>query len=350
MFKLLTEIFGRLKRPNMESQVGVQKREKTLNKGRTAIVISHGPYCLDGMASATCVGRFYGEVNVTPFFTHPSNVDRVIKEVTQNSKQPQDLWIADITWKNPETDQYLKQLAKDGWRIFWADHHAIAIDKSERDVKEIGLTGWVVSDKYSAARLLFDYMVSHEDKIGKANQELLEFQKVVLLADDNDRWIHNLSGSRELALTVAALSGIDAYHELVHIDSNVKYSSKMQDAYRKASQELSESVSLAYRTKVDKKIDGFEIKIVAALCNGFSSEVADTLRKDFKNAIFVLFNLKDQRLSLRRSPECNVNLDRLAQQFGGGGHPAAAGFDLVEKSGHFQRYLIGRIEESLKRL
>ncbi len=334
----------------MKSQVDAQERKKTLNKGRTAIVISHGPYCLDGLASAACVGRFYGEVNVTPFFTHPSNVDRVIKEATQNSKQPQDLWVADITWKNPETDKHLKQLAKDGWRVFWADHHAIAIDKKERDVKEIGLTGWAVSDKYSAARLLFDYMVSHEDKIGKANPELLEFQKVVLLADDNDRWIHNISGSRELALTVAALGGMDAYHELVHIDSNVNYSPKMRDAYRKASEELSESVSLAYKTKVDRKVDEFEINIVAALCNGFPSEVADTLRKDFKNAIFVLFNLKDQRLSLRRSPECNINLDRLARQLGGGGHPAAAGFDLVEKSGHFQRYLIGRIEETLKRL
>jgi oligoribonuclease NrnB/cAMP/cGMP phosphodiesterase (DHH superfamily) len=334
----------------MESQVSAQESEKTPNQGRTAIVISHGPYCLDGIASAACVGRFYGEVNVTPFFTHPSDVDRMIKEVTQNSKQPQDLWIADITWKNPETDQYLKQLAKDGWRIFWADHHAIAIGKREKAIKEIGLTGWAVSDKYSAARLLFDYMVSHEDKIGRANQQLLEFQKVVLLADDNDRWIHNLSGSRELALTIAALSGIDAYYELVHIDSNVNYSSKMQDAYRKASQELSESVSLAYRTKVDKKSDESEIRIVVALCNGFPSEVADRLRNDYKNAIFVLFNLKDLRLSLRRSPECDVNLDRLAQQFGGGGHPAAAGFGLVEKSGHFQRYLIGRIEETLKRL
>jgi oligoribonuclease NrnB/cAMP/cGMP phosphodiesterase (DHH superfamily) len=334
----------------MGFQTGVQEREKTLNKGRTAIVISHGPYCLDGIASAACVGRFYGEVNVTPIFTHPSGVDRVIKEATQNSNQPQDLWIADITWKTPETDNYLKQLVKDGWRIFWADHHAIAINKRERDVKEIGLTGWVASDQYSAARLLFDYMVSHEDKIGKANQELLEFRKVVLLADDNDRWIHNLSGSRELALTVAALSGIDAYHELVHIDPNVNYSSKMRDAYRKASEELSESVSLANKTKVDRKVDGFGINIVAALCNGFTSEVADSLRKGFKNAIVVLFNLKDQRFSLRRSPECNVNLDRLAQQLGGGGHPAAAGFDLVEESGHFQRYLISRIEEALKRL
>jgi oligoribonuclease NrnB/cAMP/cGMP phosphodiesterase (DHH superfamily) len=329
--------------------MSAQKREAALNQGRTAIVVSHGPYCLDGLASAACVGRFYGEAYVTPFFTHPSNVDRVIKEATHNAKQPQDLWIADITWKNPETDEYLKQLAKDGWRIFWADHHAIAIEKTERDIKELGLTGWVASNKYSAARLLFDYMVSHEDKIGKANQQLLEFQQVVLLADDNDRWIHNLSGSRELALTVAALGGLDAYHELVHIDSNVNYSPKMQDAYRKASGELSESISLAYKTKVDKKLDESGISVVAAICNGFTSEVADTLGKDFKNAILVLFNLKDQRFSLRRSPECKINLDQLARRLGGGGHPAASGFDLIEKSGHFQRYLIGRIEETLKR-
>ena len=349
--KLLTDIFSSRKKSGEKFHSKLCESEKASGRGRTAIVISHGPYCLDGTAAAACVGRFYGESNVTPFFTHPSNVDRVIKEVTQSSKHVQDLWIADITWKNSETEKYLNQLAKAGWRIFWADHHTIAIEKSEEDIREIGLAGWVTMDKYSAARLLFDYMVSHEDKIGKANQGLLDFQKVVLLADDNDRWVHNMSGSRELALTIAGLSGIDAYRELVHIDSDVNYSPKMLDAYRTASQELSESVALARRTIVEHEVGGFDVKIIAALCNGFPSEVPDALRKDLnKNVIFVLFNLKDRRISLRRSPECNVNLDRIARLFSGGGHPAAAGFDLVDKDGNVQRYLIERVEWALKKL
>ncbi|MBI3597600.1 MAG: hypothetical protein HY203_10650 [Nitrospirae bacterium] len=322
---------------------------------RSAIIVTHGPFCLDGIASAVCVGRFYGEARARPVFTHPSEVDRVIEEVTRDSKEPRDLWIADITWKDRKTEKLFKELVRQGWRIFWIDHHSIAVEKDEKEIQALGLTGWVASRRFSAARLLYDYLISAEDLLGEAPAELKRFEAVILLADDNDRWLHQRRGSRELALTVAALGGTSAYRELLHTDADLRYSPRMEEAYRRASRELAASVALANRTRLERTLEN-GLRIVAALCNGYTSEVADTLRQsvasdgktDETAAIFLLYNLEDQRISLRKTPACPIDLARLAGQFGGGGHPAAAGFDLPEARDYFQSYLVDRLKQALK--
>ena len=321
---------------------------------RSAIIVTHGPFCLDGMASAVCVGRFYGEARTTPLFAHPSEVDRVIEEATRNSDDPRDLWIADITWKQPKTEKLFKELLRQRWRIFWIDHHSIAVEKDEKEIQALGLTGWVASRRFSAARLLYDYLISAEDLLGKAPADLKRFESVVLLADDNDRWLHQRKGSRELALTVAALGGTVAYRELLRIDAGLRYSPRMEEAYRRASRELSASMALASRTRLERTLEN-GLKIVAVLCNGYTSEVADTLRRtvspdgttDEPAAIFIMYNMEDQRISLRKTPACPIDLARLAGQFGGGGHPAAAGFELPEARNHLQNYLVERLIQAL---
>jgi oligoribonuclease NrnB/cAMP/cGMP phosphodiesterase (DHH superfamily) len=338
--------------------VSADKKQRKAGRptDRSAIIVTHGPFCLDGIASAVCVGRFYGEARTTPLFTHPSEVDRVIEEATRNSNDPHDLWIADITWKQPKTEKLFKELIRQGWRIFWVDHHSIAVEKDEKEIKALGLTGWVASRRFSAARLLYDYLISTEDLLGKAPADLKRFEAVVLLADDNDRWLHQRRGSRELALTVAALGGTAAYRELLHAGPDLRYSPRMEEAYRRASRELAASIALANRTRMEKVLEN-GVKIVTVICNGYTSEVADTLRRtvspdgttDEPAAIFLLYNLEDQRISLRKTPACQIDLARLAGQFGGGGHPAAAGFDLPEAREYLQGYLVDRLKQALKK-
>jgi len=234
------------------------------------------------------------------------------------------------------------------------DHHTIALEKKEEEIKALGLTGWVASNRYSAARLLYEYLISTPDTLGKPPSSLKKFEKIVHMADDNDRWLHKLRGSRELAMTVAALKGATAYRELLHMDAAGRYSARMKEAYQNASRELAASVALAKRTRVDRTTeDG--LTIVTVLCNGYTSEVADYLRRTVAEesaggevrSIFLMYNLEDQRISLRETPACDVNLARLAGQFGGGGHPAAAGFDLPEAQGLLQEFLATRLIRAL---
>ena len=341
------------KRTVKERSARGQRAPRTIRRKteRSAIAVSHGPFCLDGLTAAACLGRFYGESRLTPVFAHPSTVDRMIEEVAKTPKPAKDLWITDITWKDPRTEERFRELVGMGWRIFWIDHHTIALEKSENEIRALGLTGWVASNRFSAARLLYDYLMSSRDLLGRAPVRLKQFEKAVLLADDNDRWLHQRAGSRKLAMTVAALGGMDAYRELLKIGPHLDYSPRMQAAYQTASRELSESIALAHRSRLDATLDHGGLKIVAAICKGYTSEVADALRRsladDARPAIFLLYNLDDGRISLRKTPGCDLDLSRLAGRFGGGGHPAAAGFELPETHGYLQGYLLDRLKQAL---
>ncbi|TMA94068.1 MAG: hypothetical protein E6J70_17625, partial [Deltaproteobacteria bacterium] len=77
------------------------------------------------------------------------------------------------------------------------------------------------------------------------------------------------------------------------------------------------------------------------------SEVADAWRKERRNAVFALYDAKSLSVSLRRSPDCEVDLSRLASALGGGGHAAAAGAELPELRTALAEALAARVGERL---
>lgn len=317
-----------------------------------ATVLTHGPFCLDGMAAAVTLARFYGPERTRPIFAHPSELDGLIEEVSRSAGPPQDLWITDITWKDPRSEAHLKTLLDKKWRVFWVDHHTIAMDKGPDALKALGFSGTVASDRYSAARLLYNFLAESKHLFGPPSKKFREFKEAVLMADDNDRWIHRRPGSRELAMTVAALGGMDAYRELLKVGPSLNYTPRMKESLVRASRELAISTSLAARTRIELRLDRHEITLIVALCHGYTSEVADSLSRGLTHpepkAIFLLYNLEDGRISIRRTPACEINLSRLAARFGGGGHPAAAGFDLPEARNHLQTFLANRLIKALE--
>jgi nanoRNase/pAp phosphatase (c-di-AMP/oligoRNAs hydrolase) len=69
---------------------------------------------------------------------------------------------------------------------------------------------------------------------------------------------------------------------------------------------------------------------VAAVCDGHPSEVADAWGKRATRTVFALYDAQSLAVSLRRSPDCTVDLSRIAAALGGGGHAAAAGCELPD--------------------
>src|SRR2546428_13490959 len=57
------------------------------------------------------------------------------------------------------------------------------------------------------------------------------------MADDNDRWLHRVPGSRELAWVVRSL-GEEAYAELLAVDERVTYSPRMAGARARGEAEI----------------------------------------------------------------------------------------------------------------
>jgi len=170
-------------------------------------IVSHGPHCLDGVTSAVAVARFHAGLEVHTHFANNPEINETIQPVPPPpAGKTQEIWITDISWNQPETDAHLRALAAAGTRVVWIDHHRTAIERLKRGAIDVPLAAMVVEDTYAASRLVYDHLKSRlvaEQRTPSGRPEhaeqFLALEKLVALADDNDRWIHALPGSRELA-------------------------------------------------------------------------------------------------------------------------------------------------------
>jgi oligoribonuclease NrnB/cAMP/cGMP phosphodiesterase (DHH superfamily) len=292
-------------------------------------IVSHGPYCLDGVTAAVAVARYYSNTIVVPHFSGNERINEVLRSITTEDAPPKsELWITDISWTEKATDDHLHALAAQGVKIYWIDHHRTAIKRHEAGVISVPFAGKVISEEFAACRLTYEYLQKRDAPVPSSNGNFKALARLVAMADDNDRWIHAIPGSRELAWVVRTLGqgeSLDGYHELLTIDEAITYTPTMQAAYEKTADEIRRSFALADRSRVALPIPGTPYTLVAAVCEGYPSEIGDAWGKKTTQSIFAFFDLVGEGVSLRRSVDCDFDLSQLAQAFSGGGHAAAAG-------------------------
>jgi len=306
------------------------KKDTPQSRPQLVHIVSHGPYCLDGVAAAVAVARYRTSAAVVPHFSGNEHINQVIRSIGPDAAPAgSELWITDISWTEKETDAHLRELAAHGVKIYWFDHHRTALRRYAAGEIDVPFTEQVVSEKAAAARLVYEHLEQQLATSGQHNDTFAAFSPVVAMADDNDRWIHALPGSRELALTIRTLGedreSLEAYEALLKIDAAVTYTPAMRAAYEKATREIQASFATAEKSRVSIAVPGTPYTLVAAICEGHPSEIGDAWGKGATQTVFAFYDLKGEGVSLRRSPDCPVDLSQLAQFFGGGGHPAAAG-------------------------
>lgn len=316
---------------------------------KTVHVVSHGPNCLDGIAAAVVVARYYRDARVLPQFSSNAMIDDTLLRLPQAAGgTEQEVWITDISWTDPAVDRHLQDLVDAGTRLFWIDHHRSALERYRRGKVNVQFTDIVLSEAFAATRLTFDYLHARLQDTPRRNEWFAAAQHLVAMVDDNDRWIHRVPGSRELGLIVSVL-GPAAYGELLNIDPEVRYTPRMQEAQRQLGDELQRTFEIAERSRLVRHVPRRALSIVTAVCHGYPSEVADAWGKSMTNTVFALFDGRSLSVSLRRSPDCTVDLSELAQRFGGGGHPAAAGCELPELQRRMAEWLAASVAAQLDR-
>jgi len=307
-------------------------------------VVSHGPHCLDGTAAAVTVARYHEGAEVRPHFASNSEIDDVLRGLSATPGRETELWITDISWRQPETDAHLRALAAAGVRVYWIDHHRTALERVRAGKVDVPFTDSVLSEEYAASRLTYEYLAGRLRAEGRESPRFDALARLVAMADDNDRWLHRIPGSRELAWTVSALEG-DAYQELMATDAQVTYTPRMREALAKAQAEIEASFATARASRVERRVG--DVNLVVAVCDGHPSEIADAWGKESQNAVFALYDAKSLAVSLRRSPDCTVDLSRVAASLGGGGHAAASGCQLPELRRVLAEAVADRVAEKL---
>ena len=292
---------------------------------RTIQVVSHGPSCLDGVMAAATVARFYDGHRVFTTLAGNNEADHVIGNLSLRSEDSNDeIWITDLSWNSPATGAHLTELSQRGAQIFWIDHHRTAVSRADAPEFKVPFAGKVLSEQYSAARLTFNFLKRMgRDLPEEQRVEFDAFEPFVMIADDHDRWVHEIPESSEWALAVQTLGGTASYREILKL-REPRMSRKLRNAFESGQDAMRRSLELANATMVDRKLDN-GITVRTACCFGYSSEVAAQLYKGQTHTVVALFDLRSQGVSLRRSSDSEVDLSLLAQHFGGGGHAAASG-------------------------
>jgi oligoribonuclease NrnB/cAMP/cGMP phosphodiesterase (DHH superfamily) len=307
-------------------------------------VVSHGPHCLDGTAAAVAVARYHEGAEVRPVFASNSEIDDVLRRIAPTPGRDTELWITDISWRQPETDAHLRTLAADGMRIYWIDHHRTALERVRAGKVDVPFTDSVLSEDYAASRLTYEDLAGRLRAEGRLLPRFDGLARLVAMADDNDRWLHRIPGSRELAWTVRALDA-DAYDELLATDAALTYTPRMREALARAQAEIEASFATARASRVERSVG--QVRLVVAVCDGHPSENADAWGKESQNTVFALYDAKSLAVSLRRSPDCTVDLSHVAASLGGGGHAAASGCQLPELRRVLAEAVAARVAEKL---
>jgi oligoribonuclease NrnB/cAMP/cGMP phosphodiesterase (DHH superfamily) len=291
-------------------------------------VVSHGPHCLDGVTAAVAVSRYYRTATVQPHFSSNAKINETLLALRCEPPDARhEVWITDISWTDPAVDRHLQDLIEHGVRVYWIDHHRTALERYRNGEVAVQLTDHVLSEECAASRLTYEYLRDRLARSRETNEWFAALHHLVALADDNDRWIHQVPGSRQLALTIG-VQGLDAYRELLHIDAQVTYTPRMREAAERVEAEVRRSFEVAERSRTLHRLPRHHLNLVTAVCDGHPSEIADAWGKTASHTVFALFDAQSLTVSLRRSADCTVDLSHLARHLGGGGHAAAAGCEV----------------------
>jgi oligoribonuclease NrnB/cAMP/cGMP phosphodiesterase (DHH superfamily) len=297
----------------------------------TVQVVSHGPSCLDGVTAAAAVRRFHKEARVQTVLAPNGDTDRMIQLAgPKGASKLDELWITDLSWTSTDTAEHLKQLLRKGTRVYWIDHHRTAVSRHHAPEFDIPFTAKVLTEEFSAARLTYNFLRERASReCDRASLSAFEsFGAFAAIADDHDRWIHQIPGSEDWALAVQTLGGIEAYREIIRLEEPVM-TRRLKTALGAGRTAMEKSFEIARTTMVEKAL-GNGLSLRSACCIGYSSEVAAKLYEEQHHTVIALFDLRSLGVSLRRSADCEVDLSELARHFGGGGHAAAAGFAIAD--------------------
>lgn len=237
------------------------------------------------------------------------------------------LSISDLSYRRG-VEQHLRKIKQRGWRIEWRDHHRWNED-------EIGLIRKIVDhlhiDTGRCACGICASDLAPEDVIS---------EEIALVVCDYDLWKHKDPRSGVLGLVLQREKNRDHVRDMLMMgvfdDGQIR--SEYQDIMREMQRVMN-------RTKRSASVLSSKYKIVISPMYGYPSETAAFLRKELGSDIEVLVS-DSGKFSIRSVPPIS---HLIAREFGGGGHPHAAGgffrftlrdkilLKIIKKNRYFQK-------------
>ncbi len=267
------------------------------------LVIFHGG-CPDGLVSAWQVWRRYfdradyypGRYGDPP----PSCTDRLV-------------YIVDFSYP-PEQ---LNKMADEATRIIVFDHHETAVNRFA-DWRERHDVELYFDLSHAGCKLTADYFA------GGTNNWIVDY------AEDRDLWKFELPNSREvnavIATTILGKEPLEAFKALEDLRPQ-----PMKNVVSQGKGALAQIETFIRQLKfaaVRMNFAGHDNIPVVNMAMPMVSDVLNVLNQDALFAAAYTLEKGRAKFSLRSTKSAHFNVAQLAEKFGGGGHPEAAGFNL----------------------
>lgn len=256
---------------------------------------------LDGYCSAAIIFNKYPKCR---FIKMNYNKDLPIDEV----KKDEEVYVVDFSFQKPGD---WEKLLEKGGTIHWIDHHKSAIEKwpnlnylsGKRDIKK------------AACRLTWEYIFP--DK---------QVPKSVLLTEDYDIWKWEMEDTEKFHY------GMDGFShkpkDKIWEQLLINYLPHKLEEVIRAGEYILHATNNRYESQV--RATAFPVNFYnynCIVCNAFAtgSKLFDSIKKDYDIKITFNFDGESYCVSLYSNKE-QIDVSKIAMEFGGGGHRGAAGF------------------------
>jgi oligoribonuclease NrnB/cAMP/cGMP phosphodiesterase (DHH superfamily) len=282
-------------------------------KSRTAHVIHLTHNDLDAVGADAVHRMMFGTEGVFTIWSSVGKFSQLFSLVASCEGKGDLLSISDLGYHSG-TESIAAKAKKNGWKVEWRDHHRWRDEEVRKVEQEVDLlhidtsacgTGIVARD------------------IAPENPVAAEVARVVC---DYDLWKHADPRSAVLGQVLQRKENRD------HVrDCLVKGIFSDERIGREYTEIRTEMEAMMQRSLNHATFTGTKYRVVFAPLYGYPSETAHFIRNLKKTEIEVIIG-KDGKFSIRSVPPIS---HLIAREFGGGGHPNAAGgsfnFSVIER-------------------
>jgi oligoribonuclease NrnB/cAMP/cGMP phosphodiesterase (DHH superfamily) len=280
---------------------GFEERIQSLLTSRKSALVHLTHNDLDAVGGDAIHRMRYG--TITSVFCSVGNFPSALDAVASVEGNGIILSISDLGYQRG-IEQRIRSVNEAGWRIEWRDHHR-----------------WSAEE----IRLVHDYcdllrIDTSTCGCGICARDLLPGDKtaaeIARVVCDYDLWKHEDPRSAVLGIVLQRKKNRDYVRDRLAegIFSDAYIESEYQEIVGEMEEKMSKSIQKAM-------IMGEKYRIAFSPLYGYPSETAARMRKELSTDIEVLIS-KDGRFSLRSVPPIS---HIIAREYGGGGHPNAAG-------------------------
>jgi len=280
---------------------GYEERLIALLKSRKSALVHLTHNDLDAVGGDAVHRMRYG--TITSIFCSVGSFPSALDAVASVEGNGIILSISDLGYQRG-IEQRIRKVNEAGWRIEWRDHHRWSAE-------EIGL----VHDYCDLLRL-----DTSTCGCGICARDLLPGDKtaaeIARVVCDYDLWKHEDPRSAVLGIVLQRKKNRDYVRD--RLAEGILSDDYIKSEYQEIVGEMEEKMVKSIHKAM---IMGGKYRIAFSPLYGYPSETAARMRKELSTDIEVLIS-KDGRFSLRSVPPIS---HLIAREYGGGGHPNAAG-------------------------